>query len=302
MSTPRFGPRVLSRSDLHAAGLTSWGIDREIAAGRLVRLRRDHYVVASEIEPDADCAVRIGARLACVSLLASYGAFVFDGSVLHVQAPRTASRLRAASDRGIRWSRADRRNRRVRLHWGDLRDAAPHRDRVAVADAVRTAIRCQPPRHAIATLDSVLHLRILTREALREIFTTLPPRYRVLFALLDSRSESGTESLVRLMLRQLGVPFDVQVSIDGVGRVDFVVDGWLIIECDSKAHHEGWSAQIKDRRRDLAAARRGYTTVRLLATDILATPDDVHAALADIVAVGGTGSARLPVPVGMLTR
>jgi very-short-patch-repair endonuclease len=39
-----------------------------------------------------------------------------------------------------------------------------------------------------------------------------------------------------------------------VGRVDFLVEGWLIIECDSKAHHEGWDKQRRDRRRDLAAA------------------------------------------------
>ena len=35
---------------------------------------------------------------------------------------------------------------------------------------------------------------------------------------------------MRLMLRGLGCQIEVQVVIPGVGRVDFVVDGWLIVE------------------------------------------------------------------------
>lgn len=77
------------------------------------------------------------------------------------------------------------------------------------------------------------------------------------------------------MLRGLGVQVEVQVQIEGVGRVDLVVDGWLIIECDSREYHEGWMTQKRDRRRDLAAAARGYTTIRPIAEDILGTPEEV---------------------------
>ncbi|MCY1159280.1 MAG: hypothetical protein MOP51_2305, partial [Citricoccus sp.] len=50
------------------------------------------------------------------------------------------------------------------------------------------------------------------------------------------------ESLMRLILCDLGVEFSLKVKIVGVGRVDFVVDGFLIIECDSKAFHQGWAS------------------------------------------------------------
>jgi very-short-patch-repair endonuclease len=60
------------------------------------------------------------------------------------------------------------------------------------------------------------------------------------------------------------------VWIDGVGRVDFVVEGWLVIECDSRAHHGGWEAQVADRRRDLALAALGYASIRPIAADIFA--------------------------------
>jgi very-short-patch-repair endonuclease len=85
------------------------------------------------------------------------------------------------------------------------------------------------------------------------------------------------------MLRRLGCSFDVQVRIDGVGRVDFVVDGWLIIECDSEAHHAGWAERRRDLRRDQAAAARGFVTYRPIAEDIMWNPDDVWEALAGLI-------------------
>ena len=71
---------------------------------------------------------------------------------------------------------------------------------------------------------------------------------------------------------RLGVRLD---CIEGVGRVDFVVDGWLIIECDSRAHPEGWAKQKRDRERDLAAAALGYTTIRPIAEDIFGRPGHI---------------------------
>ncbi|MFJ4158821.1 DUF559 domain-containing protein [Microbacterium testaceum] len=99
---------------------------------------------------------------------------------------------------------------------------------------------------------------------------------------MDRSAESGPETIVRLMLRSLGLRWEAQVRIPLVGRVDFVVAKWLIIECDSKAHHSSWDAQREDRRRDRAAAAAGYGTLRLLAEDILYRPDTVQAAIAGL--------------------
>ena len=170
-------------------------------------------------------------------------------------------------------------------HW---RPTSMPRDALVtdLIEALVQAIRCQEPRAAIATLDSAWHLGLVDEEAIAEVFSRLPRRYRRLRGLLDRRSESGPETLVRLMLRALGCRVDVQPSIRGVGRVDFVVDGWLIIECDSEEFHSSWLAQRRDRRRDLAAARLGYTTVRLLAEDVMWNRELVQAALKDVIAHG----------------
>lgn len=244
----------LDPSVLAEQGLTRHGIARLVAEGRLVRVRKGRYLEAG-VESAVVDAAKLGGRLDCVSLLRSLGIFVHSHSTLHVQFSRGSSRLPP-------------RPRTVTAHW-----RSSHQGRAALAaellDAVTQSVRCQHPREAIATLDSVVHHGLLDEAAVAAVFARLPRRYRRLHALLDPRSESGPETIMRLMLRGLGCTVDVQVRIPGVGRVDMVIDGWLIVECDSSAFHAGWEAQRRDRRRDLAAAALGYTTIRPLAEDIL---------------------------------
>lgn len=73
--------------------------------------------------------------------------------------------------------------------------------------------------------------------------------------------------------------FEIQARVRGVGRVDFLVNGWLLVECDSRAFHSDWLQHREDRRRDRAAAEAGYATFRVMAEDILYRPEAVTAAL-----------------------
>jgi very-short-patch-repair endonuclease len=150
---------------------------------------------------------------------------------------------------------------------------------VEVFDALVQSVRCQDPRSAVATLDSALNRGLLRPDEVDELFAALPRRFRRLQALLDPLAESGPETFVRLMLRGLGCRPEAQVEIPGVGRVDFVVGGILIIECDSRAHHSSWESQLADRRRDLTAASLGYFVIRLVAEDILWNVEAVQQAL-----------------------
>ena len=99
----------------------------------------------------------------------------------------------------------------------------------------------------MASIDSALNRGLIALDQVTEIFDLLPPRYGVLRGLIDGRAQSGPETLVRVMVRKLGSTADLQVEFDGVGFVDLVVDGWLVIECDSKAHHSSWEQQLKVR-------------------------------------------------------
>ena len=207
-----------------------------------------------------------------MSEAARRGIFVLDSSVLHLHVAPHSSDLRRVA-------------RPIRVHWGSLhRQPHPQAASVELFDALLQAVRCQPPRAAIATLDSALNRGALREDDLDELFGALPRRFRRLRPLLDARSESGPETFLRLILRSLGVRFELQVVIDGVGRVDFLVDGWLIIECDSRAHHSDWDSQRSDRRRDQAAAALGLATFRPIAEDIMWSPDAVRAAIQGLIA------------------
>lgn len=277
MDTPT--PRELAASllpatylclqDLRAHGLSRRAITLLVAGGQLRRLRRGRYA-AADAHPALLGAGTLGARLDCVSLLAAIGVFVHDHHDLHVQIERGSSRLPARAPQIV-------------AHW---RHSSRPRAALAsdVVEALIQAVQCQRPREAIATLDSAWHHGVVDEADISKIFADLPRRYRRLRALLDRRSESGPETIMRLLLRGLGHHVEVQVDIAGVGRVDLLVDGWLIVECDSRAHHGGWEAQRRDRRRDLAAARLGYTTVRPLAEDILFHREQTRASMCDVLA------------------
>lgn len=258
------------RDEMLQHGWTTRALTTAVGAGALIRPRRGVYL-PGEVSSDIVDACRHGGRLACVSALVPYGIFVLDSSSLHVHLAPNAARLRTMS-------------RPVRRHWGRLRrQPHPSSTSVEVFDALIQAVRCQPPRAAVATLDSALYRGALSPDDLDELFRALPRRYRVVRRLLDPRSESGPETLVRLILRSLGAYVEVQVRIRGVGRVDFVVDGWLIIECDSETHHASWEAQRRDRRRDQAAAQQGFATYRPIAEDIMWHADDVRAAIGGLL-------------------
>lgn len=111
------------------------------------------------------------------------------------------------------------------------------------------------------------------------MFSRLPARFQVLESLVDGRAESGPETFVRLMARMLGCDIRLQVFFDGVGRVDLLLDGWLVVECDSREFHSDWAQQEVDHDRDLALATLGYSTLRLTAARIMYRPDEVFAAL-----------------------
>ncbi len=209
-------------------------------------------------------AVRIGGQLACVSALRLAGVFGFDND-LHVHLPHSASRLRTAD---------------ARQHWAPLIDAGGGYV-VGLRDALAQSVRCQEPWHAVASLDSALHQRLVTEADIGDVFRALPRRYRHLRRFTDGRSEAGQETVLRLALRAAGLHVEVQVTFEGVGRVDLVVEGCLVVEADSRTAHDGWALHVRDRDRDIELARRGLMSLRPgYARTMFATSDVVEAALA----------------------
>jgi very-short-patch-repair endonuclease len=279
--------RSISYPQLCAEGYTREEVEESLRRGILVRARRNVYVPGAASD-EVRAAARIGGRLDCVSALRELGVFVLDHHDLHVQVEPNRKHLRSPRSRRVRLARSVHR---VVVHW--RAGEAPEDDLLAPPIiALAQAIRCQRPRAAVATLDSALHQGIVADADLDAVFGRVPSRLHPLRQLIDGQAEAGPETFARLLVRAFGRRVELQQWIGGVGRVDLLVDGWLVIECDSREHHGGWEAQERDRLRDLALAARGYVCIRPTARQIFQQPHLL------VQAVHGLLAARTPSRAG----
>jgi very-short-patch-repair endonuclease len=236
-------------SDLVANGHPVAAIDRLVARGGLVRLRRG-WVALPDAHGEVVRAARLGGVLSCVSVLRPLGVWTGEDARLHLQVRQHAH----VPDHG-----AD-----VVTHRHHGLGVRPPRGAVdSVESALVHATRCLPRLDAIGALDSALNRRLVTESRLAVLLAQLPLCYRSHLDFVDGAAESGLESRVRVGVRAVGIGHRVQVEIDGVGRVDILIGERLVVEVDGSAWHSGHEAFVADRRRDLALARRGYLVVRL---------------------------------------
>ncbi|MGR2753934.1 DUF559 domain-containing protein [Agromyces arachidis] len=266
---------VATRDQILGEGVRGVEVSRAVRAGELVRVRRAHYALP-DARRDALTAVRVGGRLGCVSALGSYGVWTMAASAVHVTLPANAARLRTnralvAADEPLT---SDRARLEVELHWTDIPFCARMGElawRVPVERALAGIARCRPHGEVAAAFESAVQLGLLTLESARRLVGASVPERMPPIA-LGGRDGSGVETLLAIELRALGVPFVQQVPFDGVGFVDFLVDGRLAVETDGYAHHSDRAAFARDRRRDEALLRRGIPTLRLTAADVIADP------------------------------
>jgi hypothetical protein len=287
----QLGLTVTDRRTLLSYGATGTGLTGAVQAGFLVRPRRDHYALPGTPTSIIQ-AVRVGGRLSCVSALHLLGVFAMDASVPHIHLARSASRLRSPHSRLITLAESSRAD--SVLHWWPLLYSSDVLDyRVGIRDAVAHAIRCQQPWHAIATLDSVLHRGLLSRDELTALFHQLPDAHCALLSQVDGRAEAGQESILRLLMWQLGLQCELQVHVSGVGRVDMLVEGILILEADSRLAHDGWELHVRDRNRDIDSARQGYMSLRPAYQRTMFDPTAVQEAVLALLAAWNHHRVRI---------
>jgi very-short-patch-repair endonuclease len=284
------GARIASRAELFALGATGRQLTTAVRVRELVRVRRDHYSLPATDRHLVE-AVRVGGKLACTSALADAGVFIFDSKRTHLHLAKSASRSRSPHSHRVPLGHGNRRD--IELHWKRLVDpTAATRDRVGLVDGLIQASSCQDLRYTIASIDNALHQRLIGESEISTIFDALPANRQYLRGLLDARAESGQESVLRLLLQHAGLRFEVQVHIPGVGRVDFLVEGILILEADSRLAHDGWDAHVRDATRDITSGQLGYLTLRPLYEHTMHQPELVLAAIRGVLDSGRALKSR----------
>ncbi len=275
---------VFTRRRAIELGVEPAELARWLRAGTVEALRPGWYAVPSR-DPLVARAVKAGGALGCVSALSRVnGVWIPPGDGIHIRLSehqRKKRRVAARPARGGTASTATPKVTRIRdphertkvvpraggcCAFGPL--GGPHRAVDGLRVALACAARCVSDEYLVAILDSVLHHELLERADLAEVFLGAPRRITRLLDELDEKAGSGTESLVRVRLRALGLRVRTQVYYDGVGWVDLLVGDRMIVECDSKSHHLGAQYQA-DRTRDLVSLVGGRVTVRLTYEDVL---------------------------------
>jgi very-short-patch-repair endonuclease len=236
---------VVSTAQLLAAGVSP---PRVTAQGWL-QVRRGWYASQSA-DPQVVRAVSAGGVLSCVSALRISRIWVPD-SALHIRYSSRARRSRP----GVRSCHPYRLNPPI----------------VGAVDpmniAVASAANCLGAEGLVVVLDSMLNKRMIEMADARAIVAASRFAHLNLAERCDARSESGTETIIRLRLRARGIQLRPQVDIPGVGRVDFLVGDRLIIEADSREHH--LPRYQTDRTRDRVAAGLGFVVIRLTYEDVV---------------------------------
>jgi len=74
------------------------------------------------------------------------------------------------------------------------------------------------------------------------------------------------------------------VKISGVGWVDLLVEGRIVVELDGFAYHSGRVEYREDRRRDRELVRQGYLVLRFTFEDVMRDPEIVVRAVLAVLA------------------
>jgi very-short-patch-repair endonuclease len=273
---------TMTTRQLAEQGWTAKRVARAIRRGSLIRVRRGHFATP-DTDPDVVRAVEIGGRLGCVSELRFLGVWVPEVTAIHVHLAPNAARLRSVEGAVLHWSVL-------------LADPGSGSSHVSVIDALAAACGCLDAWGAIAVMESAVNRGVLSLAELRGGLVVASARVRALVARVEPTAESGLETIVRLLVIALGFRVAAQVRYPGIGVVDLVVEGWIVIETDG-SHHDEPVVSARDRRRDARHAAAGRTPLRFRYHQVMSDLPSVAAAI-----IGAVRSHRRVRNSGELAR
>lgn len=163
----------------------------------------------------------------------------------------------------------------------------------AITAPLRTVVDCArmlPLVEAVIVLDAALHLRRVRPAELRAAADSArghgAARLRQAVRFADELAASPLESVLRLLLELLGCQIHSQVYLRGVGYVDLLVNGWLVLEADGYEFHSNRKAYREDRSRGNGISEHGLVLLRYTYEDLRARPGFVLAQVERVLVLG----------------
>ncbi|MDK1359203.1 DUF559 domain-containing protein [Arthrobacter sp. zg-Y1219] len=249
----RFHHGAARFSTLTANGFTRAEIDRAVRSGTVLRPGPGIYAL-HDAPPELLFAAASGVSLTCISAARVLNWWVLpEAHQVHVVADRATRLADTVVHRGPRT--------------GKRLIAAP-------AQIVGTAFRCLPPLPALVLAEFAVSRQQVGIRTLEQQFSGPKDwKIRQLIAGIRPRTASPLEVCARFHLQAAGLSVETEVRIPGVGRVDLVVEGRLLVEIDGYEFHSGREQYRRDRNRWNAATAAGWMTLRITAEMVLRNPE-----------------------------
>ncbi|CAN5134896.1 hypothetical protein BH11ACT2_BH11ACT2_18530 [soil metagenome] len=274
---------IAATHELLAEGHTSHQLTAAVRRGDIIRIRQGHYALR-DLSLDQQEAFRVGGRLTGASGARHHRIWAPPSNRLEVLVRRNATELRDRSDPRRRLNESPNKTG-ITVIWTD-RDHWGTRSVVNPLECVLQVARTRPEIDAFATAESAMHAGHFRRNRWLTAVATLPPRLRRRLAAATGESESGGESMTKLRLMDMRLAFRQQVTIAGVGRVDFVIGERLVVEIDGAEFHTSAEQFEEDRRRDAILSALGYRVLRFSYKQVERRWPEVEAAVRGAIARG----------------
>ena len=204
---------------------------------------------------------------ACISCVSA--AQMYELPILMEERPQK-THLSVSYNRGMHPSKL-RRFDDVCVHREQfVSDKERHTHVASIGTVLERVLVCMPLKVSLPMLDAARNRGLYDVSTL-----TIPPtgsrlpHLREALSLSSDRARSILETVARLQLIDMGLRPQVGVWIEGVGEVDMIILGFIVIEVDGWAFHSSKEQREKDLKRDRELLRRGYVVLRFTYDDVM---------------------------------
>ena len=204
---------------------------------------------------------------ACISCVSA--APIYELPILMEKRPQK-THLSVSYNRGMHPSKL-RRFDDVCVHREQfVSDKERHTHVASIGTVLERVLVCMPLKVSLPMLDAARNRGLYDVSTL-----TIPPtgsrlpHLREALSLSSDRARSILETVARLQLIDMGLRPQVGVWIEGVGEVDMIILGFIVIEVDGWAFHSSKEQREKDLKRDRELLRRGYVVLRFTYDDVM---------------------------------
>lgn len=153
---------------------------------------------------------------------------------------------------------------------------------VDVAETVRQAAHCLPALEALVIAESCVAKGLLSVAGMSRALDF--PAGRNIARLIDPQAQSLLETVARWLLMEAGYSVQSQVYFPGVGHVDLLVEGRVVVELDGFEFHSAREDYRRDRLRWNSPTCAGLPVLRFTFEMVVARPGYVLACVREALA------------------